>query len=81
MTQQLNAATRLVATDELMHRGVQSPMEKLNRFYSEQRSVWGSDKSTILRKMKAQFPSGKFAYKGSSLFVKFGDNPEQKVTG
>lgn len=57
-----------------------TPLAKVNRLYSDYRNA-GFDKSTILRKLKAQFSSAKFSFKGATLYVAFGDNPAQKVTG
>lgn len=57
-----------------------TPLAKVNRLYSDYRGA-GFDKSTILRKLKAQFSGAKFSFKGATLYVAFGDNPAQKVTG
>lgn len=57
-----------------------TPLDKVNRLYSDYRGA-GFDKSTILRKLKAQFSGAKFTFKGATLYVAFGDNPAQKVTG
>ena len=55
-------------------------MENLNRLYSTYRGM-GLGKASIVRKLKAQFSSAEFTFKGSTLFVSFGGGDAQKVTG
>jgi hypothetical protein len=57
-----------------------TPLEKINDLMGTYRSM-GLQKDAIIRKMKAQFPSAKFSFKGSTLYVQFGSNPVQKVIG
>jgi hypothetical protein len=58
----------------------QSSLQRVNRLYSDYRNA-GFDKSTIIRKLKSQFSSAKFEYKGSTLYVSFSGNAPQKLTG
>jgi hypothetical protein len=55
-------------------------LEHLNSLYSTYRAM-GMDKASIVRKLKAQFSSAKFTFKGATLFVSFNGNTAQKVTG
>jgi hypothetical protein len=57
-----------------------TPLDNVNRLYGTYVSM-GFGKDVIVRKLKAQFKGARFQYKGSTLYVTFGDNAPQKVTG
>lgn len=57
-----------------------SPLENVKRLYLDYLNA-GFKKDIIVRKLKAQFPGAKFTFKGATLYVAFGLNPEQKVLG
>lgn len=57
-----------------------SPLENVKRLYLDYLNA-GLTKDVIARKLKAQFPGAKFTFKGATLYVAFGLNPEQKVLG
>jgi hypothetical protein len=55
-------------------------LENVKRLYLDYLNA-GFKKDVIARKLKAQFPGAKFTFKGATLYVAFGLNPEQKVLG
>jgi hypothetical protein len=57
-----------------------SPLENVKRLYLDYLNA-GFKKDVIARKLKSQFPGAKFTFKGATLYVAFGLNPEQKVLG
>lgn len=57
-----------------------TPLENVKRLYLDYLNA-GFKKDVIARKLKAQFSDAKFTFKGATLYVAFGLNPEQKVLG
>jgi len=55
-------------------------LEKVGDLLALYRSM-GLQKDAIVRKLKAQFGGARFQFKGSTLYVQFGDNAPQKVIG